>query len=227
MTRGAQDELVASATVPVRVKPLLRGVSHEVAAVAAVAGSWLLAREASSARAAVAAIVYGASVITLFSTSALYHRPMWSPRARSILRRFDHSAIFVLIAGTYTPLCLLMGGTRGTLLLLTVWVGASLGILRALLWPYAPRAIPTALAVALGWIVVAFLPTLHATVGNVPLALLIAGGLVYTAGAVVYALKRPNPAPAVFGYHEVFHALVVVAAACHFAVVSSAVAAIQ
>jgi len=101
-----------------------------------------------------------------------------------------------------------------------------LGMLRALLWPYAPRAIPAVLAVGLGWIVVAVLPALHTAIGNVPLVLLVAGGLAYTVGAVVYAVKRPDPVPAVFGYHEVFHALVVLAAVCHFAAVSSSVGAI-
>ena len=215
------------AAAPARTKPLLRGVSHELAAMAALPGCVLLARQASSLRGGLAAIVYGVSVTVLFATSALYHRPTWSPRARSIMRRFDHSAIFVLIAGTYTPLCLLLGGRRGTVLLCAVWAGAALGALRALLWPYAPRAVPAALAVALGWIVVAVIPALHAAVGDLALALLVAGGLAYTAGAVVYAFKRPDPVPAVFGYHEVFHALVVVAAVCHFAVVSSALPAIR
>lgn len=215
-----------SSTPPARVKPLLRGVSHEVAAVAAVVGSLLLARGASSSRGQVAVAIYGVSVTALFATSALYHRPTWSARARSVIRRFDHSAIFLLIAGTYTPFCMLLGGRRGTLLLFAVWGGALLGMLRALLWPYAPRAIPAVLAVGLGWIVVAVLPALHTAIGNVPLALLVAGGLAYTVGAVVYAVKRPDPVPAVFGYHEVFHALVVLAAVCHFAAVSSAVGAI-
>jgi len=210
-----------------RTKPLLRGVSHEVAAVAAVVGCVFLVHEASSVRGAVAAVVYGASLTALFATSAFYHRPTWSPRARAIIRRFDHSAIFVLIAGTYTPFCILLGGTRGTILLAAVWVGALLGVVRALLWPYAPRDIAAALAVALGWIVVAVLPALHAAVGNAAVALLVAGGVAYSAGAVVYAVKRPDPLPAVFGYHEVFHALVVVAAVCHFAVVSSTVSAIR
>lgn len=215
-----------SPAVPARTKPLLRGVSHEVAAVAALGGCVFLAREASSVRGTIAAIVYGASLTALFATSAFYHRPTWSPRARAILRRFDHSAIFVLIAGTYTPFCLLLGGARGALLLAAVWVGALLGVARALLWPYAPRAIAAALAVALGWMVVAVFPALHAAVGDVATVLLVTGGVAYSAGAVVYAVKRPDPSPAVFGYHEVFHALVVVAAACHFAVVSIAVSAI-
>lgn len=210
----------------VATKPLLRGVSHEVAAFAALAGWFVLTRVAVTPRGTIAAAVYGGSLTTLFGVSALYHRPMWSPRARAVMRRFDHSAIFLLIAGTYTPMCLLLGGRRGTFLLVVVWVGALLGIARAVLWPFAPRVIPTTLAVALGWVVVAVLPALHAAVGNGPLALLVGGGLVYSAGAVVYAAKRPNPAPGIFGYHEVFHVLVIIAAICHYALVASTVAAI-
>jgi hemolysin III len=192
-----------------------------------MAGWYLLADAASSPRGGVAVAVYGASLTLLFAVSALYHRPTWSPRGRAIMRRFDHSAIFLLIAGTYTPFCMLLGGRRGAFLLAAVWGGALLGVLRALLWPHAPRVIPAALAVALGWLVVAVLPPLHAAVGDVPMALLVAGGIAYSAGAVVYAVKRPDPAPRVFGYHEVFHALVVVAALCHYAVVTSAVRAIH
>jgi hemolysin III len=221
MTRMSPSTAVA------RPKPLLRGVSHEVAAFAALAGWLLLARATPTPRAGVAVGVYGASLTVLFAVSALYHRPTWSPRARAVMRRFDHSAIFLLIAGTYTPFCMLLGGDRGMFLLVAVWGGALLGVLRALFWSHAPRAVPAALAVALGWLVVAVLPALHAAVGNVPMALLIAGGLAYSAGAVVYAIKRPDPLPAVFGYHEVFHALVVVAAVCHYAVVASAVRAIS
>ncbi len=218
---------MSSSIRPAGQKPLLRGVSHEVAAVAAVVGCVFLAHKASSVRGTTAAVAYGVSLTALFATSALYHRPTWSPRARAIIRRFDHSAIFILIAGTYTPFCILLGGTRGFTLLAAVWGGALLGVLRALFWPYAPRAIAAALAVALGWMVVAVFPALHAAVGNGAVALLVAGGVAYTIGAVVYAVKRPDPLPAIFGYHEVFHALVVLAAACHFAVVSSTLGAIR
>jgi hemolysin III len=218
---------MGSSVLTARVKPRMRGVLHVWATVAAAAGFVLLVRQAPTGKGTVAAAVYGASVTVLFATSAFYHRPMWSPQTRSILRRFDHAAIFILIAGTYTPFCMLLGGTRGTFLLAAVWGGAVIGVLRAVLWPYAPRLIPTTLAVALGWIAVAFLPALRVAIGDAPLALLVAGGLAYTAGAVIYAVKRPNPLPNVFGYHEVFHALVVVAAACHFAVVMIAVGAIR
>src|SRR5919198_3553240 len=120
-------------------KPLLRGVSHEVAAVAALFAWLTLGAAAHGVRAAVAANVYGASLVTLFGVSALYHRPTWAPRARLVLRRLDHSAIFLLIAGTYTPICLLLGGRSGTALLEFVWASAALGLARAIFWPRAPR----------------------------------------------------------------------------------------
>ncbi|HEY7724523.1 MAG TPA: hemolysin III family protein [Anaeromyxobacteraceae bacterium] len=207
-------------------KPLLRGVSHEVAAVVALAGWLALAASAPSSSARLAAHVYGGSLFALFATSAIYHRPSWSPPARARMRRLDHSAIFLLIAGTYTPFCLLLGGSAGRLLLAVVWSGAALGVLQSLLWVRAPRAVVVAIAVALGWAVVPVIPSLRAALGTGAIALLLAGGLAYTLGAVTYARRRPDPFPRVFGYHEVFHALVVVAAACHFAVVAGALRAI-
>jgi len=216
---------MSAAAVP--TKPLLRGVSHEVAAFTTV-GAWpLLAHVASTFRGMVAAFVYGISLTALFTTSAVFHRVKFSRRGYAIIRRFDHSAIFIFIAGTYTPFCLLLAGRTGMMLLCAVWGGALLGVLRAVLWPHAPRAITAALAVGVGWIVVSVLPALYTAVGNVPLVLLLTGGLVYTAGAVVYTAQWPDPVPKVFGYHEVFHALVVAAAVCHFAAVVHTVRAIQ
>lgn len=209
------------------VKPLLRGVSHEVAAFVALAGIAALARAAPSPRALAAALTYGASLALLFGASALYHRPSWAPAPRRWMRRVDHSAIFLLIAGTYTPFCALLGGTTGLALLAVVWGGALLGILRSVLWVGAPKAVSAALYVLLGWVMLPVLPDLRATAGAGGVALLLAGGLAYTAGAIVYATRRPDPAPRVFGYHEVFHALVVVAAACHFAVVLGVVRALR
>ncbi|HZZ84734.1 MAG TPA: hemolysin III family protein [Anaeromyxobacteraceae bacterium] len=208
-----------------RVKPLLRGVSHEVAAFVAVAAWLVLLAFARGPRASVAATVYGASLFVMFGTSALYHRPTWAPGPRLWLRRLDHSAIFVLIAGTYTPFCLLLGGRRGLVLLAIAWGGALLGILRAMFWPRAPRALAVALYLALGWVIVPVLPQLYGIVGGGGVALLAAGGLLYTVGALIYATRRPDPFPRIFGYHEVFHALVIAAAACHYAVVVGAVRA--
>jgi len=218
---------MGSSAVTTREKPLLRGVSHEIAAFVAAFGAITLLRAAPSFRAAVAASVYGGTLTALFSVSALYHRGRWSARARKLMRRFDHSAIFLLIAGTSTPFCLLLGGRTGLVLLFAAWTGAALGILKTVLWLDAPDALAAALCVGLGWIVTPALPALRAAVGGAAVALLVAGGIAYTAGALVYATRRPDPAPAIFGYHEIFHVLVIVAAVCHYAVVSGAVAAMR
>ncbi len=211
---------------PPRQKPLLRGVSHQVAAGVALAGLVALVLLAPGPRARVGALVYGFSLVGLFSVSALYHRPTWGPRARLWMRRLDHSAIFLLIAGTFTPICLLIGDGRARTMLTVVWAGAGLGILRALLWPRAPRMLATGLYLLLGWAAVPLVPAMYRAIGPVSLALLAAGGLLYSIGAIIYATRKPDPFPRVFGYHEVFHALVVAAAGLHFAVAAGAVRAL-
>ena len=224
MAHTGSEGLVPSPVAPAPAKPLLRGVSHEVAAFAALAAWIVLALAAPGGRGRAAANVYGASLFTLFLVSALYHRPNWAPRARLLMKRLDHSAIFLLIAGTYTPLCLILPPSSGLPLLAIVWGGAALGILRSIFWVRAPKPLVAALYVALGWAAFPILPALGATLGTAALVLLGAGGAAYTVGAVVYATRRPDPFPRVFGYHEVFHALVIAAAACHFAVVVRAIA---
>jgi hemolysin III len=204
------------------VKPELRGVLHQYGFfVSAVLGAALVVA-APGGRATVAAAVYAASVSALLGTSALYHRIDWvRPRARAWMRRLDHSMIFVLIAGTYTPFSLLvLDGTLATAILIVVWAGALGGIVLNLVWITAPKWLTASVYVALGWVAVVAMPELAAALGAVGVALLFGGGLLYTAGAVVYALKRPDPAPTVFGYHEIFHALVLAAAVAHFAVVA-------
>jgi hemolysin III len=215
-----------STVVPPRPRPLLRGVSHEIAVLFALAGSAALAARAPSGRAAVAATVYGATLVVLFFVSAFYHQRTWSPPARAVMRRADHAAIFLLIAGSYTPFCLLLGGTQGAVMLAAIWTGAVLGVLQSVLWSSAPKALVAALCVALGWMALAVARELVVALGVCGVALLVAGGLLYSAGAAVYALRRPDPAPAVFGYHEVFHALVIAAAACHFVVIARVVSAL-
>ena len=207
-------------------KPLLRGVSHELAAGVALGGWILLALVAAPGRARLAANVYGASLVALFVVSALYHRPHWRPRARLLMRRLDHSAIFLLIAGTYTPFCLLLPPQTGERLLAVVWGGATAGVLQSVLWVRAPKPLVAAVYVLLGWVIVPVLPSLRTALGPGAIALLATGGAAYTLGAVVYATRRPDPFPRVFGYHEVFHALVVAAAACHFAVGAGAIRAL-
>jgi hemolysin III len=210
-----------------RTKPRLRGVSHEIAAAVSLAGLVALVLLAPGPRARTAAIVYGCSLVALFSVSALYHRPNWSPRALLWMRRLDHSAIFLLIAGTFTPLCLLLGDAFSRTMLAVVWAGAGVGILRALLWPKAPRALATGLYLLLGWAAVPLAPAMYRALGPGPMALLAAGGILYSVGAVIYAARWPDPFPRVFGFHEIFHALVIAAAGLHFAVAAGAVRALS
>jgi hemolysin III len=213
----------AEVLTPPRPKPLLRGVSHELAAGVALFAWLALALFAASTRALVAANVYGVSLVSLFLVSAVYHRPTWTPWARLFMRRLDHAAIFLLIAGTYTPMCLLLAPGTGRVILAVVWGGAALGILQSVFWVHAPKPLVAAAYVVLGWVVVPVLPTLSGTLGAGAVALLATGGGLYTLGAVIYATRRPDPFPRVFGYHEIFHALVIAAAACHFAVVAGAI----
>ena len=171
---------------------------------------------ADGPRSLVAAIVYAASVALMFGASALYHRPTWTPRARSWLARVDHAGIYLLIAGTYTPVGLLIFSTGWAAAVLSiVWTGALAAIAIKMLWVRAPKWLSAAIGIGLGWVgVVAFSQLLKIHV--VGLLLLLAGGLLYTAGALVYAFKRPDPVPEVFGYHELFHALVVAAVGCQY-----------
>ncbi|MEA2396780.1 MAG: hemolysin [Thermoleophilaceae bacterium] len=203
-------------------KPRLRGVLHQYAFfVALVLGAGLVAA-APGGRERVAASIYAVSVAGLLGTSALYHRRDWTVRARMWMRRLDHSMIFVLIAGTYTPFALLvLHGGLARAILIVVWAGAALGTLLNLVWVRAPKPVTAAVYLALGWVAVAAMPQMARAIGAVGVGLVILGGVLYTAGAVIYAIRKPNPVPGVFGYHEVFHALVVAAAAAHFAAVAA------
>jgi hemolysin III len=194
--------------------------------VAAVAGAILVFR-ASGARARAGALVYGISLVSLFAVSAIYHRPDWSEKVRAVWRRLDHSAIFLLIAGTYTPFSFLLGSRIGWIFLGIVWAGALLGIAMSVAWVRAPKALVAAVCVLLGWAALPLLPALKASLGTSAVVLLATGGVVYSLGAAVYALRRPDPFPRVFGYHEIFHALVIAGAGCHFAVVARALSALS
>lgn len=205
----------------VRQRPRLRGVSHQYAFLGSLITGTLLLLTAPTGRALAAAAVYAASVSALFGTSALYHRVTWSPRAYRRMRRLDHAMIFVLIAGTFTPFGLLaLSGALATAILSVVWGGAAGGILLKLVWIDAPRWLSAGVYVALGWVGVAAVPALVVRVGWIATGLLLLGGLLYSAGALVYAFRRPDPVPAVFGYHEVFHALVIAAALAQYAAVA-------
>ncbi len=207
-------------TPSLAVKPSLRGVSHQDAAPVALLAGAVLVALAPPGRATLAAAVYSASLVVMFTVSALYHRPTWSAPARQWMRRLDHAAIFLLIAGTFTPFGLMaLQGEQARTMLLVAWGGALLGILRTLLWINAPKALNTVVYFAMGWAAVPYLSELHAAVGPGGLALLGLGCLAYSIGALIYVLRRPNPVPDVFGYHEIFHALVIVASVCHFTAV--------
>jgi hemolysin III len=211
----------AMAHPEVRMKPRLRGVFHQYAFFVSLGSGVLLVLLAATTRASVAAAVYAASVSALFGVSALYHRVTWSGPARRRMRRLDHAMIFLLIAGTYTPVGLLvLHGTLATVVLAVVWGGAVAGIVLELAWTRAPGWLGGTVYLALGWVAVVAMPQLFARLGVARGLLLVAGGLVYSAGAAVYALRRPDPAPAVFGYHEVFHLLVIAGVAVHFLAIS-------
>jgi hemolysin III len=198
-------------------KPSLRGVSHQIAFFVAIFATLLLAWNAH-ANAFVAASVFGACLAFLFGTSALYHRVQWTPKQRQRMRRLDHAAIFVLIGGGYTPLFALVASpTGGHGALIAIWVGAFIGVVKSLLWAHAPKSFTALLCVALGWLVVGEVLARTPVVGVTAVALLVISGVIYSLGALAYALKRPDPFPRVFGYHEVFHALVILASVCLFA----------
>jgi hemolysin III len=202
-------------------RPRFRGVSHQWAFFCSLVTGSVLVVAAPAGRPTLASAIYAASVAALFGTSALYHRVTWSTAsARRWMRRLDHSMIFLLIAGTYTPFALLvLEGTLATVILIVVWAGALGGIVLKLVWIDAPKSVVALLYVALGWVAVAAFPDLIDGLGVTSTVLVVAGGLLYTAGAAVYAFRRPDPVPAVFGYHEIFHALVIAAAALQYAVV--------
>ena len=204
-----------------RRRPRLRGVFHQYAFFVALALGAALVVAADGATARVSAFVFAASVAAMLGASALYHRVVWSPRPRRWMRRLDHAAIFLLIAGTYTPFGLLaLDGAWRVTVLAIVWTGALVAIVLRVAWIDAPRWVAAVLAVVLGWVGVVALPEIYGAVGLPPLTLAAVGGLLYTAGALVYALRRPDPVPAVFGYHEVFHVLVIAAAACQYAAIA-------
>lgn len=204
------------------VKPKLRGVSHQWAFFVSLALGVALVLTAPSGRATAAAAVYAACVAILFGTSALYHRIDWrSKSARRWMRRLDHSAIFLLIAGSYTPFALLaLDGVLADVILVVVWAGALGGIVLKLVWIDAPKWLVALIYVLLGWVAVAATPELVSELGLTGAGMVGLGGLLYTVGAVVYARQRPDPVPAVFGYHELFHLLVIVAAGLQYAVIA-------
>ncbi len=205
-----------------RQKPRLRGVSHAWAFFISLVAGATLVIAAPDGRATAAAAIYAGSLSALLGTSALYHRVNWRrPGVRRWMRRLDHSMIFLLIAGTTTPFAaLVLGGALGQAILIAVWAGAAAGIVVELIWVEAPKWATAAVYLSVGWIGALGFPAIVIDAGIGAGVLIAAGGVLYTVGAIVYARQRPDPNPAVFGYHEIFHALVIAAAVAHFAAVA-------
>ncbi|KAI3431457.1 hypothetical protein D9Q98_004509 [Chlorella vulgaris] len=205
---------------PYVYRPRLRGAIHHYAVFVALAVGILLVVDAQTAKARWGCIVYACSTVAMFGTSATYHRADWGPKGRVVMRRLDHAAIFLLIAGTNTPLALLaLTPAHSFRLLCLVWGGAFAGIAQCLFFSRAPKVLAASLYVALGWAVLPFARQYKESLEDLDVALIVAGGIIYSVGALVYAAKRPDPAPAVFGYHEIFHVFVTLAAALHFVAV--------
>ncbi|MGC5222855.1 PAQR family membrane homeostasis protein TrhA [Micromonospora sp. DT81.3] len=211
--------LMEAATVDahVEIKPSWRGWIHAAMFPVAIVTGIVLVLSADGAAAKWACVVFMASSLLLFGNSALYHRFDWSPKTKAVLKRIDHANILLLIAGTYTPIAVLaLPPGQGTILLIVVWSGALLGILFRVFWIGAPRWLYVALYLALGWAAVMYLPDLFRA-NAAMMFLVIIGGLLYTGGAIVYAMKRPNPWPGHFGFHEIFHVCTMLAFLCHWA----------
>lgn len=203
-------------------RPILRGWLHLCCFFLAVPAGVLLIVSADSGRAQLGAAVYALGLAALFGVSGTYHRRRWSPAWRARLKRLDHGTIFVMIAGTYTPLCLVaVGGAIGTVMLISVWAGAAIGVLLAAIGIAERRYIGGACYLVLGWVAVVASPALVQNLSVSQIALIVAGGLIYTVGVIVLGLHRPNPFPRVFGYHEIWHVMVVAAAVCHFLAIRS------
>lgn len=199
------------------IVPRLRGVSHAAAFLLAIAAAIVLLALANGARASAAVAIYGAGLVALFGGSALYHRWPGPRRFKPLLRRIDHSTIFVFIAASYTPVALIVvDGPVAWVLLVGAWAGAVAGVVFSLGWIDAPRPVVAGSYVVLGWLALIAAPQLVRTLDAVPVVLFLAGGILYSAGAIVYARQRPDPWPRTFGFHEVFHALVILAAAAHY-----------
>lgn len=199
----------------------MRGTLHLVAAILAPFGLVLLLLIADSPRGYVGAGVFAASLIAVYVTSASYHLVPWPSRARGVMKRLDHSMIFALIAGTYTPFCLvLLGNAWGITMLSIVWAFAGAGILLKMIWPGAPRWLGVGLYMGVGWLALAATPEIFEEVPLAAIVLLLAGGVLYSLGAVIYAMQRPNPFPRIFGFHELFHLFVIAGSGIHFSIVA-------
>lgn len=201
---------------------MLRGYLHLGAAVAAVVGLVLLVLLADSPRAYIGGAIFASSLIGLYTVSGIYHSVSWGPRMRAVLKRLDHAMIFVLIAGSYTPFCLFAGSPAwGITLLAVVWSIAGAGVALKVAWPGAPRWLGVGLYIGTGWIALVAATKLTDWYAIGPLIVLAIGGVLYSIGGIIYGIRRPDPFPRVFGYHEVFHALVIAGSVLHYGVVAA------
>tara|TARA_B110001454_G_scaffold16145_1_gene14562 strand:- start:50128 stop:50784 length:657 start_codon:yes stop_codon:yes gene_type:complete len=201
-------------------KPLLRGYLHQEAFFIALGACTLLIAKSSQSITLVAAIVYSLGLLLMLGVSTIYHRVHWQPKPRAFMKRLDHSAIFIQIAGTFTPICLLaLSEPDGIFLLKVIWAAAAAGILQSIFWVKAPKFVTAIFYVVMGWIALPYISELGKALGTVKVSLVVAGGIVYTIGSLFYATKRPRMAPQVFGYHELFHLFTIIGAILHFAVI--------
>jgi hemolysin III len=202
------------------VKPNLRGWLHAVMFPISVVAGVVLVASAPSQEGRISSAIFAITASTLFGVSALLHRGSWSPPVEGLLRRLDHANIYLIIAGTYTPFAVIaLPDAEGRILLSIVWAGAFAGVIFRVFWVGAPRWLSTTLYVVVGWVAIFFIPELVDGAGVTAVVLIVIGGVLYSLGAVVYAVKRPNPSPEYFGFHEVFHALTVAAYTAHYSAV--------
>lgn len=224
--RGSLESAAETATDIVdAVRPRLRGWLHAGLFPLVVVAGLVLVAATPTPRGRIGVAIFVGTACLLFGTSALYHRGRWTPGVHKVLRRLDHANIFLIIAGTYTAFALtLLPQAQATVLLWTMWIGAAAGVIFKVFWVGAPRWLSTPLYVALGWVALFYIEPLYHFGGGLVIGLIAAGGILYTLGAVVYGLKRPDPSPRWFGFHEIFHAFTVLAFVAHFAAASIAVA---
>ena len=223
---SAGDDTGCAEVALVAVIPLLRGWLHMLCFVASVPAGLVLVASGGSTRARVAAAVYAVGLSALFGVSGSYHRRRWSDAARQRMKRLDHATIFVMIAGSYTPLCVVaLGGSLGTRILVVAWLGAAVGVVMAAVDVAQKPVLGLASYIALGWVMVLALPQLAHRLSTADLVLVIVGGVVYTIGGIVLGTRWPDPFPAVFGYHELWHLMVAAAAVCHYLAISTVVRA--
>ena len=210
--------------LPTIGKPMLRGWLHLGAAPLVLIAGMVLVVFAPTLEGRISSAIFTLTAVMLFGTSAVYHRGNWSPKAQAALRRMDHANIFLIIAGTYTPLTvMLLAGRRRVVALVVVWAGALLGLLSRILWLTAPRWVYVPIYVALGWVAIGFIGPFYEAGGAAVVTLIIAGGLCYTVGAVIYGFKWPGKSARYFGFHEIFHALTIAGFTCHYIAASMAI----